>query len=82
MVVPPGDVTVRCGDERRKWAEGDSIIFDDSFEHCVDHNGDRPRTVLLMNFWHPEFPERLRTPEWRTASSQAGALAKYDVKLG
>lgn len=34
-------------------------MFDDSFEHEVRHHGNEPRTVLLVNFWHPGIaPER------------------------
>ena len=80
IVVPPGDVTIRCGDERRTWVEGDSIVFDDSFEHCVDHNGDMPRCVLLMNFWHPDLADDLKVPEWRDRAHNR-LLNKYNVPL-
>ena len=42
------------------------MAFDDSFEHEVIHDGDEPRIILLLDFWHPD-----ATPEIQDiASSQ------------
>lgn len=41
----------------RSWKEGDFIIFDDSFEHEVWHNGTSTRLVLIVDVWHPELTE-------------------------
>lgn len=30
------------------------MIFDDSFEHEVWHNGTSPRLILIVDVWHPE----------------------------
>lgn len=30
------------------------MVFDDSFEHEVWHNGTSPRLVLIVDVWHPE----------------------------
>ena len=55
LVVPEGDIRIRCGDEpARKWAEGEVIVFDDSFEHEVWNLTDQPRLVLIVDIWHPE----------------------------
>ena len=32
------------------------MVFDDSFEHEVWHDGRDPRVVLIMDFWHPDLP--------------------------
>eukprot|EP00438_Fugacium_kawagutii_P017180 Skav215694 [mRNA] locus=scaffold3538:20170:22810:+ [translate_table: standard] len=49
------------------WEEGKCLVFDDSFEHeaasrrlAVVHEGDEARTVLLVNFWHPDVPAEMR----------------------
>ena len=34
-VVVPGGARVRVGDEWREWAEGECLVFDDSWEHEV-----------------------------------------------
>ena len=46
----------------REWREGEAIVFDDSFEHEVEHGGDEPRVVLLINFFHPELPKEQWQP--------------------
>ena len=51
--VPPG-AQIRAGAETRTWTEGDCIVFDDSFEHEVWHDGDDDRVVLICDLWHPD----------------------------
>ena len=51
--VPPG-ASIRVGEERLVWAEGKCLVFDDSFEHEVQHEGTSERIVLILDFLHPE----------------------------
>jgi hypothetical protein len=44
---------MRVGAEKRSWKPGECLVFDDSFEHEVQHNGHAPRAVLLVDCWHP-----------------------------
>lgn len=48
---------LRVGDRIVQWEDGKSLIFDDSFEHQVCHNGDRTRIVLWFDVQHPDWPE-------------------------
>lgn len=64
LVVPP-KVFIRVADQIRSWEEGKFIIFDDSFEHEVWHNGTEQRLVLIVDIWHPE----LTSEERRTLSA-------------
>lgn len=57
LVVPDG-VRLRVGDEILYWQEGKIIIFDDSFEHEVWHEGSSNRLVLIIDVWHPELTEQ------------------------
>ncbi|XP_037922574.1 aspartyl/asparaginyl beta-hydroxylase isoform X3 [Hermetia illucens] len=59
LVVPPG-AKIRVGTEERTWKAGEWLIFDDSFEHEVWHNGISPRLVLIVDVWHPELTEDQR----------------------
>ena len=34
------------------------MIFDDSFEHEVWHEGESLRLVLIVDFWHPDLNSR------------------------
>ena len=49
-----GLAEIRVGGTWRKWSVGEAIVFDDSFEHEVRNDTDRPRVVLLARFWHPD----------------------------
>lgn len=44
---------IRVATETREWIPGRCLIFDDSFEHEVWHQGNEPRLVLLFDIWHP-----------------------------
>ncbi|XP_017149689.1 aspartyl/asparaginyl beta-hydroxylase isoform X12 [Drosophila miranda] len=55
LVAPePERTSLRVAEQERTWREGELIIFDDSFEHEVWHNGTRPRLVLILDMWHPD----------------------------
>lgn len=65
LVVPQfgGTPVIRVGppeSEIRTWKEGEFIIFDDSFEHEVWHNGTSFRLVLIVDLWHPEISDTAR----------------------
>ncbi|XP_044766094.1 aspartyl/asparaginyl beta-hydroxylase isoform X2 [Coccinella septempunctata] len=53
LKVPP-HTFLRVGEEIRGWEDGKLLIFDDSFEHEVWHNGTDKRLVLIVDVWHPE----------------------------
>lgn len=55
VVVPEPDAAIlRVENERRTWAEGDWLIFDDYLEHEVWHHGKESRTVLLIDVVRPK----------------------------
>ncbi|MGW1892235.1 aspartyl/asparaginyl beta-hydroxylase domain-containing protein [Streptomyces sp. NPDC002004] len=58
--IPKG-CSITVAGETRSWEEGKCLLFDYSFEHEARNAGDRPRTCLLVDLWHPEttIPERL-----------------------
>ncbi|XP_064105864.1 aspartyl/asparaginyl beta-hydroxylase-like isoform X4 [Macrobrachium nipponense] len=59
LVVPSG-VHMRVADQMIGWEEGKIIIFDDSWEHEVWHNGTTKRMVLIVDVWHPELTDHER----------------------
>uniref|UniRef100_A0A1B6FC50 Aspartyl/asparaginy/proline hydroxylase domain-containing protein n=1 Tax=Cuerna arida TaxID=1464854 RepID=A0A1B6FC50_9HEMI len=59
LVVPAG-TTIRVAQQTRTWEEGKVIIFDDSFEHEVWHNGTEQRLILIVDVWHPELTAKER----------------------
>ncbi|GHB28121.1 MULTISPECIES: aspartyl/asparaginyl beta-hydroxylase domain-containing protein [Streptomyces] len=56
----PDDCDITVAGETRTWEEGRCLLFDYSFEHHAENRGERPRTCLLADLWHPEttVPER------------------------
>ncbi|XP_071525233.1 aspartyl/asparaginyl beta-hydroxylase-like isoform X2 [Panulirus ornatus] len=59
LVVPSG-LRLRIGNEMTTWQEGKILIFDDSWEHEVWHEGDSYRLVLIVDVWHPELSDHER----------------------
>ncbi|MEU2718001.1 aspartyl/asparaginyl beta-hydroxylase domain-containing protein [Streptomyces sp. NPDC007205] len=56
----PAGCSLTVAGATRTWQEGHCLLFDYSFEHAARNDGDRPRTCLLVDLWHPEttIPER------------------------
>jgi aspartyl/asparaginyl beta-hydroxylase (cupin superfamily) len=51
---------IRVGDEIRPWKEGESLIFDDTYEHEAWNDTDDVRVVLFVDFVRPlRFPASL-----------------------
>jgi hypothetical protein len=48
---------LRVGTQIREWKDGKVLVFDDSFEHQVCHDGPRTRVVLMMNVLQPGLPQ-------------------------
>jgi aspartyl/asparaginyl beta-hydroxylase (cupin superfamily) len=59
LKVPPG-CSIRVGRETRTWVENKVIIFDDSFEHEIWHEGTGTRLVLIFDVWHPDLSDAER----------------------
>lgn len=51
-----GGARIRVGNDWHTWKEGRIIMFDDSWEHEVNHIGHEMRAVLIMDIWHPDLP--------------------------
>ncbi|MCP5348439.1 MAG: aspartyl/asparaginyl beta-hydroxylase domain-containing protein [Gammaproteobacteria bacterium] len=53
----PDSCGIRVGEQKRKWREGECLLFDDSIEHEVWNNSKEDRLVLILDFWNPELTE-------------------------
>ena len=68
LVVPPGDCRLRVGDRQRRWATGELLVFDDSYDHEAWNETGEARAVLLFDLWHPELsPLEIRALEYLMA---------------
>jgi hypothetical protein len=59
LIVPPG-VSIRVADQFLTWQEGRCLVFDDSFEHEVRHEGTEDRIVLILDMAHPDLDDAHR----------------------
>ena len=59
-VIVPDGCRLRVGNETRPWAEGEMLIFDDSFEHEAWNDSLQTRVVLLFEIWRPELSSEER----------------------
>lgn len=72
LVVPrDGDVRMRVGDRVVRWAEGETLVFDDTYRHEVWNETEGTRVVLLIQFRRP-----LRQPGRWIADKFLGALRR------
>jgi beta-hydroxylase len=54
LIVPaPDRCGLRVGDRTVTWQEGQSVVFDDTFEHEAWNDSDRNRVVLFVDFARP-----------------------------
>ncbi len=54
LIVPQdGDVRMRVHDRIVRWAEGETLIFDDTYQHEVWNDTEGTRVVLLVQFERP-----------------------------
>ena len=54
LIVPAdGDVRMRVNDRVVRWAEGETLVFDDTFDHEVWNETTGTRVVLLIQFERP-----------------------------
>ena len=73
---PDTGARLRVGDQVLSWQEGRCILFDDSFEHEVHHEGNEPRLVLLVDVFHPALQERARQEFLQLSGSNAEKKAQ------
>ena len=53
LIVPEGNVRMRVGGAIVRWHEGETLVFDDTYEHEVWNDTDETRVVLLIQFARP-----------------------------
>lgn len=54
LIVPTdGDVRMRVHDRIVRWAEGETLVFDDTYRHEVWHDASTTRVVLLIQVERP-----------------------------
>jgi aspartyl/asparaginyl beta-hydroxylase (cupin superfamily) len=53
MVPETNPPSIRVVDEHYTWQEGESMLFDDSWDHEITNTASSPRAVLIVDFLRP-----------------------------
>ena len=53
LIVPPGPIRMQVGPETVGWAEGETLVFDDTYKHEVWNETGETRVVLFTQFDRP-----------------------------
>jgi aspartyl/asparaginyl beta-hydroxylase (cupin superfamily) len=55
LIVPLGDVAMKICHEQLYWHEGKFMVLDHSYPHCPHNYTDFDRTVLVVDFFKPDW---------------------------
>ena len=57
LKIPKEGCGMELGGTKLSWAEGELLIFDDSFEHWVWNDSDEERMIFILDVPHPDLTE-------------------------
>jgi beta-hydroxylase len=57
LIVPAGDIAMKICHDKYYWHEGEFMVLDHSYPHCPHNYTDRDRTVLVVDFFKPDWPK-------------------------
>eukprot|EP00730_Choanoeca_flexa_P018098 TRINITY_DN8783_c0_g1_i1.p2 TRINITY_DN8783_c0_g1~~TRINITY_DN8783_c0_g1_i1.p2 ORF type:complete len:464 (+),score=90.76 TRINITY_DN8783_c0_g1_i1:136-1392(+) len=63
LIVPEG-IVFRVANETRTYTAGSALVFDDCYEHEVQHLGATDRYVLYLTARHPDLGLDMYRPDW------------------
>lgn len=63
LIVPEGDVAMKICHDRLYWQEGKFMVLDHSYPHCPHNYTDFDRTVLVVDFFKPDW-ERAKASQF------------------
>eukprot|EP00730_Choanoeca_flexa_P018099 TRINITY_DN8783_c0_g1_i1.p1 TRINITY_DN8783_c0_g1~~TRINITY_DN8783_c0_g1_i1.p1 ORF type:complete len:492 (+),score=87.45 TRINITY_DN8783_c0_g1_i1:1413-2888(+) len=63
LIIPDG-IVFRVANDTRNYTPGSALVFDDCYEHEVQHLGATDRYVLYLTARHPDLNLNLHRPDW------------------
>ena len=57
LKIPKKGCGLEVGGTQLNWAEGEVLIFDDSFEHSVWNDSEEERMIFILDIPHPDLTE-------------------------
>ena len=86
LVVPKkGEVSIRVGNETVGWKPGKWTIIDDSFEHEILNDSNKPRLILIIDFHHPDISREENKAEFNWSKEdmvQSGLARSQEITGG
>jgi len=85
LVVPKsGDVHMRIANQTVSWKPGKWTIIDDSFEHQIVNESQKPRLILIIDFHHPDIKREENKSEfnWSKQDMRDSGLARSEYISG
>jgi aspartyl/asparaginyl beta-hydroxylase (cupin superfamily) len=55
LIVPEGDIAMKICNDKYYWHEGQFMVLDHSYPHCPHNYTERDRTVLVVDFFKPDW---------------------------
>jgi aspartyl/asparaginyl beta-hydroxylase (cupin superfamily) len=55
LIVPEGDIAMKICQDKYYWHEGQFMVLDHSYPHCPHNYAERDRTVLVVDFFKPDW---------------------------
>jgi aspartyl/asparaginyl beta-hydroxylase (cupin superfamily) len=55
LIVPPGDIAMKICHDKLYWHEGKFMVLDHSYPHCPHNYTNFDRTVLVVDFFKPDW---------------------------
>jgi len=77
-LIVPADCAIRVGNETRVWKEGQSLIFDDSFQHEAWNKSSEMRAVLIFEIWNPQ----LTSAEQQAVKALLSCIQELEPEFG
>jgi aspartate beta-hydroxylase len=77
-MIVPHDCALRVGGEERIWREGQTLIFDDTYEHEAWNRSTEMRVVLIADVWNPYLSEVERAAVTDTIAAIGDLRASVD----
>ncbi|PMB03912.1 aspartyl beta-hydroxylase, partial [Fischerella thermalis CCMEE 5328] len=58
LIVPEGDVAMKICHDKLYWHEGEFMVLDHSYPHCPHNYTNYDRTVLVVDFFKPDWSRK------------------------
>ena len=68
-----------------RWREGEMTVIDDSFEHEIINDTEKPRLILIIDFHHPDISREQNRAEFNWSKEkmiESGLARSQEISGG